>query len=94
MGGSPLPTRKGWRPPYAILYAQHMTQAHEYIGKFEYGDLVAWTCLYHDDDGTKRQSYANGFIDSYYGQISGEPHWIINRNGAMHHVPERLIRLT
>jgi len=59
--------------------------------KFKYEELVAWICMDIDDDGDERMSTWNGFVDAYYGMLDGEPHWIINRNGAMHYVPERLM---
>lgn len=59
--------------------------------KFEYEELVAWACVDIDDDGDERTSTWNGFVDAYAGMLDGEPHWIVNRNGAMHYVPERLM---
>lgn len=68
-----------------------ITYYHECIDEFQLGDLVAWTCLDHDDDGSPKSAVLNGFIDSYYGMAKGEPNWIINRNGVLHYVPERLV---
>lgn len=56
------------------------------------GDVVAWTCVDTDDDGTERTSTWNGIVDAYAGMVCGERHWIVNRNDAMHHVPERLMQ--
>jgi hypothetical protein len=64
---------------------------HANTGEFHHGELVAWTCTDVDDDGDERTSTWNGFVDSYAGMIDDEPHWIVNRNGALHHVPERLM---
>jgi len=64
---------------------------HANVSKFNHGDLVAWTCTDTDDDGAERTSTWNGIVDSYAGMVYDEPHWIVNRNGALHHVPERLM---
>lgn len=71
----------------AALRTYHHAKARE----FAPGDIVAWTCADTDDDGAERTSTWNGIIDLDAGMEHGEPHWIVNRNGALHHVPERLI---
>lgn len=66
------------------------TETAKTANKFSHGDRVGWTTIV-DDDGTLKPCVRNGIIDCYHGMISGEPNWIIIRNGESHYVPEREI---
>lgn len=75
----------------AVIHAL-VAYYHECVDRFPIGTLVAWTFIADDEDGDQRSYTMNGTIDAYHGMLDDEPTWIINRNGAMHYVPESKIR--
>lgn len=56
---------------------------------FEYNQLVAWTLIADDEDGTPQRHTYNGTIDHYHG--GSERLWGVARGGATHLVPEAQI---